>query len=75
MSEVRGQVLKLSITYATLTVFRNVSLAAMTDSQKPGEEPPQAPPAPSRWFDWDIQKSEWDILILSTAFKVLLFPT
>ncbi|TFK76022.1 glycosyltransferase family 57 protein [Pluteus cervinus] len=28
-----------------------------------------------KWFDWDVEGSEWDILVISTALKLLLFPS
>ncbi|KAF9534800.1 glucosyltransferase [Crepidotus variabilis] len=31
-------------------------------------------PLSSSWFSWDVLPSEWDILFLSTALKLLLFP-
>ncbi|KAF7332138.1 Alpha-1,3-glucosyltransferase [Mycena kentingensis (nom. inval.)] len=34
---------------------------------------PVAPKAKA-WFNWDIATSEYDLLVLSTAFKLLLFP-
>lgn len=31
--------------------------------------------ASNSWKQWDILSSEWDILMLSTALKILLFPS
>ncbi|KAF7983884.1 hypothetical protein HWV62_18234 [Athelia sp. TMB] len=28
----------------------------------------------SAWFKWDLTPSEWDVLVISTAIKLLLFP-
>ncbi|KAF8076270.1 glucosyltransferase [Lyophyllum atratum] len=27
------------------------------------------------WFQWDVETSEWDILVLSTCLKLLLYPS
>lgn len=27
-----------------------------------------------RWLQWDLQAAEWDVLLLSTCLKLLLFP-
>ncbi|KAI5826106.1 glycosyltransferase family 57 protein, partial [Schizophyllum commune Tattone D] len=35
----------------------------------------EAPKAPRRWALPEFNASDWDILVLSTAFKLLLFPT
>ncbi|KAF8812331.1 glycosyltransferase family 57 protein [Phlegmacium glaucopus] len=32
------------------------------------------PPASHFWLGWDVLPSEWDILFLSTALKLILFP-
>jgi hypothetical protein len=35
-------------------------------------------PTGSQWWapaNWDIEPSEWDVLILSTCFKFLLYPS
>ncbi|KAG5718760.1 Ribonucleoside-diphosphate reductase small chain [Termitomyces sp. T112] len=29
----------------------------------------------SSWFRWDVEASEWDILVLSTSLKFLLYPS
>ncbi|KAG5650250.1 glycosyl transferase [Sphagnurus paluster] len=29
----------------------------------------------STWLQWDLETSEWDILIFSTALKILLYPS
>jgi alpha-1,3-glucosyltransferase len=34
----------------------------------------QPTPASCVWFGWDVLPSEWDVLLLSTALKLLLFP-
>ena len=38
------------------------------------EETPQEPIIKKTWWSWELTSSEWDILILSTCLKVLLFP-
>jgi len=43
----------------------------------PNESSSMANPQPTVshvWFGWDVLPSEWDILLLSTALKLLLFP-
>lgn len=40
----------------------------------PTEDNVNPPSKSSSWFDWDINRSEWDVLLLSTALKLLLFP-
>ncbi|KAF9452438.1 glycosyltransferase family 57 protein [Macrolepiota fuliginosa MF-IS2] len=42
------------------------------DSTIPEEEP--APKASRSWFKWDIERTEWDLLLASTVLKLLLFP-
>ncbi|KAF5364244.1 hypothetical protein D9756_000732 [Leucocoprinus leucothites] len=42
------------------------------DTTIPEEGPPRK--APQSWFKWDIEKTEWDILLASTALKLLLYP-
>jgi alpha-1,3-glucosyltransferase len=58
-----------------------------TSSLRPGREiyPPsvhkdgtegssQENPPHLFWFKWDLTPSEWDILLVSTCIKLLLFP-
>jgi alpha-1,3-glucosyltransferase len=42
------------------------------DSTIPEEEPELK--VSRSWFKWDIERTEWDILFVSTAFKLLLYP-
>lgn len=64
---------------------RRITMA--TDKEPPLKAASLPPEAPRRtrmegilsnaWpcLTWDITRSEWDILLLSTAIKVLLFPS
>ncbi|RDB22878.1 Dolichyl pyrophosphate Glc1Man9GlcNAc2 alpha-1,3-glucosyltransferase [Hypsizygus marmoreus] len=56
------------------TLLRRASSSSFKQ-QPPAPEPIEESPKLRSWFNWDVETSEWDILILSTCLKLLLYPS
>jgi hypothetical protein len=53
-----------------------VSAPFPSETAEDEKQPPLEPPAMvEKVSSWALEPSEWDILLLSTAFKLLLFPS
>ncbi|TFK43647.1 glucosyltransferase [Crucibulum laeve] len=57
---------------SSVTSF-NASNPSTIDTSSPPEELDLT--KRSSWFPWDVQVVEWDVLLASTAIKLLLFPS
>lgn len=53
---------------------RNVDSQPEQDLSTSEAEPHRLPKPSPTWFKWDIERAEWNILIVSTMLKLLLFP-
>ncbi|KII95236.1 glycosyltransferase family 57 protein [Plicaturopsis crispa FD-325 SS-3] len=58
---------------ASLTPLDGVPPAIPEDVAAPLPKPSLAARS-AAWFKWDLEPSEWDVLLVSTALKLLLFP-
>lgn len=49
--------------------------ASSQDTALPADGDSSMPPKQTRWFTWNVTRADWDILIVSTVIKLLLYPS
>ncbi|CAK5262748.1 unnamed protein product, partial [Mycena citricolor] len=54
---------------------RSMESTHTRDASEPPKSPTKASPSvQSSWFTWNLDSTEYDLLLLSTCVKLLLFP-
>ena len=49
--------------------------ASSQDGALPADGGSSLPPKDTRWFTWNVTSADWDIFIVSTVIKLLLYPS